>query len=224
MIRTAYRVALPIALCVVMTSSACRTQDRSSPTAAEAHEFVQAAEKRLEGLSKKAARAGWVQNNFITVDTQQLAADAQSDLAAAVTDLALGARRFDGVQLSEDDARKMRLLKLQLAAPAPNNPAERDELTSLGSWLEGEYGKGKHCRGQGSNQQCLDINQASEILATSRDAKELLDVWQGWHRVGAPMRARYQRFVELSNKGARELGFDNTGGLWRSFYDMPPND
>jgi peptidyl-dipeptidase A len=210
-----------IACCGVL-SWGCSAPGGRTPSAAEPHQFVEAAEKRLDVLSKKAARAGWVQNNFITVDTQKIAADAQSDLAAAVTELALGARRFEGVQLSEDDSRKLKLLKLQLAAPAPSNPAERDELTSLGSWLEGEYGKGKYCRVTGRDQQCLDINQASEVLATSRDSKELLDVWQGWHRVGAPMRTRYERFVELSNKGARELGFDNTGVLWRSFYDMPP--
>ena len=124
--------------------SGCRSRDAAAPTADQAHQFVDNAEKRLEGLSKKAARTGWVQNNFITVDTQQIAADAQSDLAAAVTNLALGARRFEGLQLSGDEARKLKLLKLQLAAPAPTNPAERDELTNLGSWLEAEYGKGKY--------------------------------------------------------------------------------
>ena len=41
--------------------------------------------------------------------------------------------------------------------------------------------------------------------------------------VGAPMRDRYSRFVALSNKGARELGFADTGVLWRSNYDMPPD-
>jgi peptidyl-dipeptidase A len=194
--------------------------DTAAPTAQEAHQFLEAAEKRLETLGKKASRAGWVQNNFITVDTQKIAADAQTDLAAAVTELARGARRFEGLQLPYDDTRKLKLLKLQLSAPAPGNPAEREELSALSSWLKGEYGKGKYCRGAG---QCLDINQASNILASSRDPKELLDVWQGWHRVGAPMRERYARFVELSNKGARELGFADTGVLWRSNYDMPPD-
>ena len=155
---------------------------------------------------------------------ERIAADAQSDLAAAVTELALGARRFEGLQLPDEDARKLKLIKLQLAAPAPDNPVERDELSSLGTWLEGEYGRGKYCRGAGPTQECLDINQVSDILASSRDPKELLDVWQGWHRVGAPMRDRaISRFVELSNKGARELGFDDTGMLWRSNYDMPPD-
>ena len=215
---------LCILLCAVagVIALGCRAGggDADQSTPQEAHRFIEAAEKRLESLGKKAARAGWVQNTYITVDTQKIAADAQSDFAAAVAELALGARRFDGLRLSEDDARKLKLLKLQLSAPAPNNPAERDELSSLSSSLEGDYGKGKYCP---SANRCLDINQASNILASSRDPKELLDVWQGWHRVGAPMRDRYTRFVELSNKGARELGFDDTGVLWRSNYDMPPD-
>jgi len=212
---------LLFALCDVATSG-CRPPGTASPTVEEAHQFIDRAEKRLETLGRKAARAGWVQNNFITVDTQRIAADAQSDFAAAVTEIALEARRFERLEVPGDDGRKLKLLKLQLAAPAPNNPSERDELSNLGSWLKAEYGKGKYCRNPGGKQECLDIDQASNILASSRDPGELVDVWQGWHRVGAPMRSRYARFVELSNKGARELGFPDTGAMWRSNYDMPP--
>jgi peptidyl-dipeptidase A len=38
------------------------------------------------------------------------------------------------------------------------------------------------------------------------------------------MRQRYARFVELSNKGAKELGFKDTGAMWRSNYDMTPDE
>ena len=38
------------------------------------------------------------------------------------------------------------------------------------------------------------------------------------------MRPKYQRFVELANEGAKELGFDDVGVLWRSRYDMPVAD
>ncbi len=38
------------------------------------------------------------------------------------------------------------------------------------------------------------------------------------------MREDFARFVELSNKGARELGFKDTGAMWRSKYDMAPDD
>jgi peptidyl-dipeptidase A len=36
------------------------------------------------------------------------------------------------------------------------------------------------------------------------------------------MRDKYERFVELTNQGARELGFADTGTMWRSGYDMTP--
>ena len=202
----------------------CRSGGESGPPAAdEAHRFVEAAEARLQMLGNNASRAGWVQSNFITVDTQKIAADAQSELAAAVSELAREARRYEPLQLPANDARKLTLVKLMLSAPAPDNKPERDELSAISSWLEGEYGRGKYCRNVGGRVLCLDINGASNILSSSRDPEELADVWEGWHRVGAPMRDRYARFAELSNKGARELGFSDTGVLWRSNYDMPPD-
>ena len=44
----------------------------------------------------------------------------------------------------------------------------------------------------------------------------------GWHAIGAPMRDKYARFIELQNIGARELGYHDTGELWRANYDMTP--
>lgn len=218
--------SLSLAAAVLAIGVGCRSGggNAAAPTVEEARQFVDAAEKRLDGLAKRANRADWVQQNFITADTEKISADAQSDLAAAVTELAVGAKRFEGLQLSPDEARRVKLLKLLLAAPAPSDPAERDELTSIGAWLNGEYGKGKYCRTRSGREECLDIDRASNILAASRDPKELLDVWQGWHRVGAPMRERYTRFVELSNKGSRELAFADAGVMWRSNYDMPPDE
>ena len=36
------------------------------------------------------------------------------------------------------------------------------------------------------------------------------------------MRDRYSRWVELGNKGAREMGFSDLGAMWRAGYDMTP--
>jgi len=38
------------------------------------------------------------------------------------------------------------------------------------------------------------------------------------------MRADYTRMVEIANQGAKELGYDNTGAMWRSQYDMSPEE
>lgn len=193
----------------------------AAPTVAEARAFINAAEARLKELDLKAARAAWVQSNFITDDTEAMAADASKEQSAAVTDLAKKSRRFEGLKLPADLARKLKLLKLALNAPPPANPAERDELINIGVSMESDYGKGKYCRKPG---ECLDITAISRIMADSRDPKELLELWAGWHAIAPPMRQRYTRFVELSNKGARQMGFKDAGALWRSNYDMPPDE
>jgi peptidyl-dipeptidase A len=68
----------------------------------------------------------------------------------------------------------------------------------------------------------LDV--LSDTLAKSRNYEELQEAWAGWHSIGRPMRAKYQRFVELANEGARELGYDDVGVMWRSGYDMSADD
>src|SRR5579864_5849060 len=177
------------------------------------------AEARLNEIEVKAARAGWVQENFITDDTEALSADAQDQLTAATTELIEQAKRFDGLALPSDLARKFLLLRLSLTAPAPKDPALRKEMTQIGASLDADYGKGKYCR---KPDDCLDITAIEKIMGESRDPDELKDLWLGWHKVGAPMRQRYARFIQLSNQGAQELGFKDTGVLWRAGYDMAP--
>jgi peptidyl-dipeptidase A len=212
--------ALVLLLLLPTLATAQAAKPAAAPTVAEASAFVAAAEKRLRELDLKAARAAWVHNNFITTDTSDMEEETTKEQSAAVTELAKKARRFEGLKLPADVKRKLWLLKIGLSAPPPANAAERDELTKIGVWLTDEYGKGKYCRKPGD---CLDITAISKIMAESRDPKELLQLWAGWHDIAPPMRQRYTRFVELSNKGAREMGFKDAGALWRSNYDMPPD-
>jgi peptidyl-dipeptidase A len=193
----------------------------SAPTASEAQAFMNQAEAQLAELSTKVSRATWVQENFITDDTQAIAADMIDQLTALTTQLVEQSKRFDSLTLPPDLARKFKLLKLSLNAPAPNDPALRREMTQIGVALDGDYGKAKYCRKDGA---CLDINAVEKIMSSSRDPEELKEVWQGWHSIAPPMRQRYSRFVELSNQGAREIGFNDTGALWRSNYDMAPDE
>jgi peptidyl-dipeptidase A len=222
-------LALPAMSAVAQQSSPARPSTAAAaPSAAEAQRFIARAEKELADLSVKVNRADWVANNFITDDTEELTAEAQEAYAVATQKLALEARRFDKVTLPAAARRKFDLLRLSLAAPPPGNPTEAAELTRISVGLTADYGKGTYCRPPksmtSSKMDCLQITALSRILAESRDPAELLDVWQGWHAIGAPMRDRYARFAELSNKGARELGFADAGAMWRSGYDMPPDE
>jgi peptidyl-dipeptidase A len=202
------------------------TAQQGPPTVAEAEEFIRNAETRLNDLTVKASRAAWVQANFITDDTQQMAAEANEVLIGATTELAKQATRYDHLKLSAELARKMLLLKLAAAvpAPAPNDPKELAEMTRIGTSLEADYGKGKYCPKTGKHAgECLDITAIERIMASSTDPEELKDLWVGWHTISPPMRDRYARWVELGNKGAKEMGFSDLGAMWRAGYDMTPD-
>jgi peptidyl-dipeptidase A len=199
-----------------------KTVNAGAPTEQEAKAFLDDAESRLFDVTVKAARAGWVQENFITEDTEQIAADLGEQANTLSSELAKKAARFDGVKLPPVMARKMLLLKLASGFPAPNNPKEQKELAQISASLDGDYGKGKWCP-EGEAAKCMDVTAIEKLMADSRDAEELKRAWIGWHAVGAPMRQRYVRMVELGNKGSRELGFADAGALWRSNYDMPPD-
>jgi peptidyl-dipeptidase A len=208
-------------LALVFLFIAMNAYAQTAPTAAEAQEFMNKAEAQLSDLSVKVQRASWVQENFITDDTQAIAADAIDEVTAVTTELVEQAKRFDGLALPPDLTRKFKLLKLGLAAPAPKDPALRREMTEIGVSLDADYGKGKYCR---KNGECLDITAIEKLMSTSRDPEALQEVWTGWHAIAPPMRQRYSRFVALSNQGAGEIGFRDVGALWRSGYDMTPEE
>lgn len=191
-------------------------------TTAEADKFMADAEKRLLDLSIKGGRADWVKSTYVTDDTEALAALANENLIATTTELAEQSRRFESLDLSPDAKRKLKLLKLSLTLPAPKDPAERAELTRIAASMEGDYGKGKYCP-DGPQGKCLSLPDLEEIMANSRDPEELKKAWVGWHQIAVPIRKDYVRFVELSNKGAKEMGFKDTGAMWRSKYDMEPD-
>jgi peptidyl-dipeptidase A len=191
------------------------------PTVEEARQFTDRAEKRLLDLWVKSGRAQWVQETFITDDTEQMAAEADEAVKSATAELAAQAQRFEGLNLPEDVARKLKLIKLSVDIPAPRDPSLSTELSEINASLQSDYGKGKFCP-DGPNGKCLSLGDMENVLSSSRDPNELLRVWKGWHAISPPMRNRYGRMVELANKGAQEVGFADVGTMWRSNYDMPP--
>ena len=171
----------------------------------EAKKFIQDAEAKLLAVNVEASRADWVKATYITDDTETLAAKADERAINATVELAKQATRFDHLKLPEDLARKLKLLKLSLTLATPSDPKESAELTQIASSMEGTYGKGKWC--PPGKDKCLDIEDITRVMANSRDPQELRDAWVGWHAISRPMRKDFARYVELANKGARELGF-----------------
>ncbi|MGA2212116.1 MAG: M2 family metallopeptidase [Bryobacteraceae bacterium] len=206
-------------------SGFCLADNAKSPTLAEARAFLDRAQSKLLELTVRDQRADWVKSTFITYDSEILAAKADEDQIAATMQLAKESTRFTHLKMPEDMARQFQLLRLSLTLAAPSDPKEAQELTQIASRMEGIYGSGKYCPAGASasalGSECLDLDQLSDILRTSTDPRKLLDAWRGWRTISPPMRPLFQRYVELGNKGARELGFDDMGAMWRSKYDMP---
>lgn len=219
---------------------------RSAPTRQEAERFVKDAEARLEALLIKSQRNEWVAENFITDDTQQITAESNEELLKATGELALAARRYNGLTLPADTARKLKLMQLTMMIP---DDQERARFTRLATRMTSAYGTAKYCPQQPAQTQaqapaqtqaqsqvpaadgqksgdgkpsCLALDDLEKIMAESRDPAQLKDAWVGWHAQSRAYKQDYVDYVALSNKGSRAMGFADTGALWRSGYDMTP--
>ena len=78
---TRARTALLASLLLASPAAAAEAA-KAPPTPAEALSFLDAAEKKLLALGVEAGRAGWVQANFITEDTEALSALASERLGS----------------------------------------------------------------------------------------------------------------------------------------------
>ena len=89
-------VSLLLSTCIASSQSATKKKAAAKiPTAAEAAKFVNDAEQKLSDLADKGQRADWVNENFITDDTDAISTAASNDVAAATTPLAIDANRDD---------------------------------------------------------------------------------------------------------------------------------
>lgn len=216
------RMISRFALAAALSLSAPALAQPAGGGAADADAFVAQAEKELADYSILNARSQWINSNFITDDTDAIAAEFGARGTELGVKYAKGAAKFDDAKgLSFDTRRKLDFLKQGLVLPAPDKPGAADELNQIATRLQSTYGKGKGTlKGQPINGSDIE-----EAMGTNRNPDELKEMWVSWHdNVGAPMSKDYARLVEIANEGAKELGYADVGAMWRAGYDMPPED
>lgn len=194
----------------------------TQPTVADAESFLARAEKDLFDFSAEGNRVAWINNTYITDDTDAIAAKYGEIGTEKSVQYALEAARYQNVAgLSAVSKRKLDILRGGLVLPAPTTPGAAKELSEIATKLNSAYGKGKGTlRGQPINGSDIEAE-----MGTNRNPEELKEMWVSWHdNVGAPMKNDYARMAEIANKGANELGFADLGAMWRSGYDMPADD
>ncbi len=187
-----------------------------------ARAFLDRFDRDARVSSVEARKAAWVQATHITEDTQWLAAKASERALSYQSEQARRSRIYD---VDAQDRETGRLLKLlQLSSGVPSNPAELSELTTLSAKLDAMYGAGRYCPDGAEGDDCLRLNHLEDMLRDSQNPAELLEAWKGWRTISPAMKADYQRFVELQNIGAQDLGYADAGAYWRAGYDMPADE
>jgi len=186
-----------------------------------AAQFVAAAEQDLFDYTVEASQVNWVNSTYITDDTDAMAARINAvGTEKGVNNALLAARYAEVAGLSDDVRRKLDIMRNGLVLPAPTTPGAATQLNEIATRLNSQYGKGKGTLG-GQPINGSDIE--AEMGNPARTPDELMEMWVSWHdNVGAPMKDDYTRLAGIANEGAKELGFDNVGAMWRSGYDMPP--
>ena len=208
------------------TADALRTDTGAPATATEqpataegAAAFVADAETRLATLGEYAARIQWTRATNITFDTMWLEAKVNAEVTELQVQLANEAARFNAVQVPEDVRRKLNLLRLGIVLPAPNRPGAADELAEITTRLDSTYSTGKFA----FEGKTITLDDANVLIAESRDPAQTKALYEGWRTISPVMKPDYVRMVEIANEGSRELGFADTGAMWRAGYDMEPD-
>jgi peptidyl-dipeptidase A len=188
-------------------------------TAEGAAAFVAEAEAKLAELSEYQQRVAWSRATNITFDTMWLESKINGEVTEFQVQLANAAARFNDVEVPADVRRKLNLLRLGIVVPAPNRPGAADELAQINTRLDSTYSTGRF-EFKGKE---ITLDDANVLIAESRDPAETRALYEGWRTVSPDMRADYARMVEIANEGSRELGFADTGAMWRAGYDMEPD-
>ena len=188
-----------------------------------AADFVAAVEKDLFDFSVEAGRVQWINATYITDDTDALTAKYGADWTEKTVQYALDAAKYAQVRgLDPVVARKLDILRNGIVLPAPTTPGAAEEQNKIATDLASQYGKGK---GTLNGQPIAGSDIEAEMGELDHTPAEYAEMWASWHdNVGKPMKNDYARMVEIANEGAKELGFSDTGAMWRSTYDMPPQE
>ena len=216
-------VRIVASLVLLFVLGACAQQESEEAAVAvsteAADEFIARANAELAELNRETGAANWVRQTYITDDTAIIAAAADEKYAAWHSNIVQQAKQYGGDELGAEARRALDLLKLGTELPTPTDALKRKELTLIATEIKGMYGAGQYCPSDGD---CKSLPELEDVMANSRDYDELTEAWQGWRTVAPPMREKYQRYAELVNEGANELGYNDLGEMWRAGYDMSP--
>ena len=210
---------LSLILIIIVTS--CAPSSEQTPSNQDLEEFLANVESENKKDGPVIYSASWISSNFITYDSQKIIADYGTKSTLKSLQRSREAASFDGLDTSKENQRMLNILKSSFVMPPPLDEELASELSEITTSLEAMYGSGEYCF---DDEECYDLEAFESIIDNSRDPKELLRAWEGWHEIGKPMKPMYMRMVDIGNQGSVDLGYEGLSDLWFSKYDMPAED
>lgn len=188
-----------------------------------AAQFIAKVEAEYSAFSKPAAQIEWINNTYINYDSNTLASQYGAQASVMGVNFANEAAKYAEIEgLDPDVERKLGMLRYAITLPAPGRDGAAAELAGITTSMGAQYGAGK---GTLNGEPINGSDIEAEMGNLERTPEELAEMWESWHdNVGAPMHDEYAQYVSLANEGAQELGFDDLGTMWRSGYDMSPEE
>nr|XP_015217378.1 PREDICTED: angiotensin-converting enzyme isoform X1 [Lepisosteus oculatus] len=185
----------------------------------KAIEFLDQYNSTAEVVWNAYTEASWVYNTNITEENKQTMLQKNLEMSNHTLTYGLEARKFDYTDFQDESVKRIlkKLSEIERAGLPQNELKDYNELLSR---METTYSVATVCQ---EGRRCLPLDpDLTEIMAKSRDYKELLFAWQGWRDAsGKKIRQDYKTYVELSNKAARLNGHPDNGAYWRSLYETP---
>ena len=201
--------------------ASCDTSSELNSQNQKLEDFLSKVEEENKKDGPIISSASWISSNFITFDSQKVIADYGTRYTLNSLEKARKASSFDNIKTSPENNRMLKILKSSFVMPPPLDESLARELLEITTSLEAMYGSGEYCYEDGH---CFDLEAFEAIIDNSRNPKQLLSAWRGWHEIGKPMKPMYLRMVEIGNKGSEDLGYDGLSDLWFSKYDMPADE
>ena len=201
--------------------ASCDTSSELNSQNQKLEDFLTEVEEENKKDGPIISSASWISSNFITFDSQKVIADYGTRYTLNSLEKARQASSFDNIKTSPENNRMLKILKSSFVMPPPLDESLASELSEITTSLEAMYGSGEYCYEDGH---CFDLEAFEAIIDKSRNPKQLLSAWRGWHEIGKPMKPMYLRMVEIGNKGSEDLGYEGLSDLWFSKYDMPADE
>jgi len=207
-----------IAVSLFWSLTGCSVIDRSSDVS-EVEFFLVRADELLREVWSNQRRAEWVNDAYRSEDTIALENRAKSELFRVGRELGVEASNLLDSDLPKLSQRRLELLRSSFSTSSHLEPVKQQEFVALQRQLEEFYRNRTFCL-EGAVD-CLDSAGIKEAFRDSQNTDKLIELWREWRRELPSLRNTFERYVELTNEAAIELGYRNANEASVSFSGMP---